>query len=137
MQGTPQGVPFFVEQPATVLGNYLPGTGLYPAAGAAYAGKHGTKVRFPAGTCGGRLCRAVPAGSEAAFSWPLFPGMRQRAVLLMPGIRHNRWTYRGEKYGQDAESRGVQERTGKDGGIAAGRDGARTGGIRFGKNSYG
>lgn len=74
MQGTPQGVPFFVEQPATVLGNYLPGTGLYPAAGAAYAGKHGTKVRFPAGTCGGRLCRAVPAGSGAAFSWAPVPG---------------------------------------------------------------
>ena len=90
MQGTPQGVPFFVEQPATVLGNYLPGTGLYPAAGAAYAGKHGTRVRFPAGTCGGRLFRAVPAGSEAAFSWPLFPGMRQRAVLLMPGKNMDR-----------------------------------------------
>jgi len=62
-QGTPQGVPFFVGHPATVLGNYLPGTGLYPAAGAAYPGKHRTKVRCPDGIC---RKRAEPSGPELA-----------------------------------------------------------------------
>ena len=126
-QGTPHGVPFFVGHTATVLGNNLPGTGLYPAAVAAYPGMHRTTVRPPAVIC--RSGRALPGCADGKRSASLgsLPG-HGGSGPSMPGIRHNRGTTGWEEYGQDTESRGVQEGTGKDGGVGTGRHRPRTGG---------
>ena len=126
-QGTPHGVPFFVGHTATVLGNNLPGTGLYQAAVAAYPGMHRTTVRPPAVIC--RSGRALPGCADGKRSASLgsLPG-HGGSGPSMPGIRHNRGTTGWEEYGQDTESRGVQEGTGKDGGVGTGRHRPRTGG---------